>query len=153
MTQQQRRQPELWPDDGIILYDGVCVFCSGWVRFVLKRDAARRFRFTPIQSPYGQSLAVALGIDPHDPDTNAVIIGGEALRRSDAALAVLSNLPHWGWSGLLRYLPRSLRDVVYNFIARSRYRLFGRHAACDLGPKPFADRIIFDVPPRGEQKM
>jgi len=158
MTQQPHQQPDLGPDDGIILYDGVCVFCSRWVRFVLERDVARRFRFTPIQSPYGLSLAVALGIDPQDPDTNAVIIGGEALRRSDAALAVLSNLPHWGWVGLLRRVPRPIRDGVYNFIARNRYRVFGRHETCDLGPKPFANRIIFAAPPRGrtkadEQKM
>ena len=39
-----------WPDDDVILYDGVCVFCSRWVRFVAKRDVARRFRFTAIQS-------------------------------------------------------------------------------------------------------
>ena len=62
----------LWPDDDVILYDGVCVFCSRWVRFVATRDAAHRFRFTAIQSPYGTRLAQAFGIDPDDPDTNAV---------------------------------------------------------------------------------
>ena len=62
-----------WPDDDVILYDGVCIFCSRWVRFVATRDIARRFRFTAIQSPYGTRLAQALGIDPDDPDTNAVV--------------------------------------------------------------------------------
>jgi predicted DCC family thiol-disulfide oxidoreductase YuxK len=66
-----------WPDDDVILYDGVCVFCSRWVRFVAARDVKRRFRFTAIQSPYGTRLAQAFGIDPGDPDTNAVIRGGE----------------------------------------------------------------------------
>jgi predicted DCC family thiol-disulfide oxidoreductase YuxK len=61
-----------WPDDDVILYDGVCVFCSGWIRFVAARDRDRRFRFTAIQSPYGSRLAQAFGIDPGDPDTNAV---------------------------------------------------------------------------------
>ncbi len=42
-----------WPDDGVILYDGVCVFCSRWIRFVASRDTNRRFRFTAIQSDYG----------------------------------------------------------------------------------------------------
>ena len=46
-----------WPDDDVILYDGVCIFCSRWVRFVVARDTARRFRFTPIQSDYGTRLA------------------------------------------------------------------------------------------------
>jgi predicted DCC family thiol-disulfide oxidoreductase YuxK len=62
-----------WPDDDVILYDGACVFCSRWVRFVAARDVARRFRFTAIQSGYGTRLAQAIDIDPDDPDTNAVI--------------------------------------------------------------------------------
>ena len=56
----------------MILYDGVCIFCSRWVRFVATRDKAQRFRFTAIQSAYGTRLAQAFGIDPDDPDTNAV---------------------------------------------------------------------------------
>jgi predicted DCC family thiol-disulfide oxidoreductase YuxK len=46
-----------WPDDDVILYDGVCVFCSRWIRFVAARDTERRFRFTAIQSGYGSRLA------------------------------------------------------------------------------------------------
>jgi predicted DCC family thiol-disulfide oxidoreductase YuxK len=133
-----------WPDDGIILYDGVCILCSGWVRFVATRDTARRFRFTPIQSPYGRRLAQTLGINPDDPDTNAVVVDGQALRRSDAALAVLSRLPRWYWVRALRLAPRVLRDAVYTLIARNRYRMFGRHDACDLGGASLADRIIVD---------
>ena len=85
-----------WPDDDVILYDGVCVFCSRWVRFVAARDVERRFRFTAIQSGYGTRLAQAFGIDPDDPDTNAVVHGGEAFFKSDAALTVLSNLAGMG---------------------------------------------------------
>ena len=77
----------------MILYDGVCIFCSRWVRFVATRDTARRFRFTAIQSPYGTRLAQAFGIDPDDPDTNAVVHGGVAHFKSDGALTVLSHLP------------------------------------------------------------
>jgi predicted DCC family thiol-disulfide oxidoreductase YuxK len=134
----------VWPDDGIILYDGVCVLCSGWVRFVAKRDTARRFRFTPISSPYGQHLAGALGIDPEDPDTNAVILDGRALRRSDAALAVVGTLRRWRWVRALRFVPRPLRDFVYTLIARHRYRIFGRHEVCDLGGPSLAGRVIVD---------
>lgn len=76
----------LWPDDDVILYDGVCVFCSRWIRFIATRDRDRRFRFTAIQSPYGTRLALAFGIDSQDPDTNAVIHGGVANFKSDGAL-------------------------------------------------------------------
>jgi predicted DCC family thiol-disulfide oxidoreductase YuxK len=133
-------------DDGIILFDGVCVFCRGWTRFVAERDVNRRFRYTPIQSPYGRRLAESLGIDPNDPDTNAVMLDGHALRRSDAALAVLSTLPGWGWARALRFVPRPVRDMIYTLVARNRYRLFGRHEVCDLRGVSFADRIVTDLP-------
>jgi predicted DCC family thiol-disulfide oxidoreductase YuxK len=139
-------EPPIWPDDGVILYDGVCVLCSGWVRFVARRDHARRFRFTPIESPYGRRLAQALGIAPDNPDTNAVILGGRALMRSDAALTVVSALPGWGWVQLLRHVPRRLRDRIYVGIARNRYQLFGQHSVCDLGDASFTDRVIVETP-------
>ena len=91
----------LWPDDDVILYDGVCVFCSRWIRFVATRDVAHRFRFTAIQSDYGTRLANAFGINPSDPDTNAVIHGGKAYFKSDAALTVLGALPGWRWTRVL----------------------------------------------------
>ena len=69
--------------DGLVLFDGVCVLCSGWVRFLLERDSDAIFRFTPIQSPYGRALAQRLGIDPETPQTNAVIIGGRAYFKAD----------------------------------------------------------------------
>jgi len=131
-----------WPDDGIILYDGVCVLCSGWMRFVLRRDRDRLFRFTAIQSDYGRSLAKILDINPDDPDTNAVIWQGFVYRRSDAALRVVSLLPRWGWVRMLHLVPRLLRDAVYRVIARTRYRVWGRHAVCDLGDQTYADRIV-----------
>lgn len=150
-------EPSAWPDDGIILFDGVCVLCSGWVRFVATRDAARRFRFTPIQSPYGRHLAETLGIDPGDPDTNAVVLHGRALRRSDAALAVVATLPGWGWTRALRLVPRPVRDAGYALIARNRYRLFGRRDACDLGGAALADRIVEamsdQVPPEAAARV
>src|SRR6476620_6717092 len=83
---------------GLVLYDGVCVLCSRWFRFVAQRDVERRFLFTAIQSAYGRALALKLGIDPDNPDTNAVLLDGEVYLRSDSALAVLSALPGWRWT-------------------------------------------------------
>jgi len=131
-----------WPDDDVILYDGVCVFCSRWVRFVASRDTERRFRFTAIQSGYGTRLAQAFGIDPADPDTNAVIHGGVACFKSDAALTVLSALPGWGWARALRAVPRPLRDGVYNLVARNRYRIFGRYETCFVPDAEMRARVM-----------
>ena len=130
------------PDDDVILYDGVCVFCSRWVRFVAARDVARRFRFTAIQSGYGARLAQAFGINPEDPDTNAVIHGGEVFFKSDAALTVLSNLPGWGWVRVLRAVPKPLRDAAYGLIARNRYRIFGKYEACFVPDAEMRARVM-----------
>ena len=131
-----------WPDDDVILYDGVCVFCSRWVQFVIARDSAKRFRFTPIQSAYGTRLAQAFGIDPQDPDTNAVVHGGKVHLKSDAALTVLSNLPGWGWARALFAVPKPLRDAVYGLVARNRYRIFGRFDVCFLPDPELRKRVL-----------
>ena len=131
-----------WPDDDVILYDGVCIFCSRWVRFVIARDAQRRFRFTPIQSGYGTRLARAFGIDPADPDTNAVIHGGVAYFKSDAALTVLSSLPGWGWVRVLFGVPKPLRDAVYNLVARNRYKIFGKYDQCFMPDAETRARVM-----------
>jgi predicted DCC family thiol-disulfide oxidoreductase YuxK len=131
-----------WPDDDVILYDGVCVFCSRWIRFIAARDGEKRFRFTAIQSPYGTRLAQAFGINPQDPDTNAVIHGGIAWFKSDGALMVLSHLPSWGWVRVLRYFPKPLRDAVYNLVARNRYRIFGKYEECFVPDAEFRERVL-----------
>jgi len=72
----------------------------------------------------------------------AVIWKGIAYRRSDAALRVVSLLPNLGWVRVLHLVPRFLRDTVYRLTARTRYRVWGRHAVCDLGGETYADRIV-----------
>jgi predicted DCC family thiol-disulfide oxidoreductase YuxK len=131
-----------WPDDDVILFDGVCIFCSRWVRFVAKRDRVRHFRFTPIQSAYGARLAQAFGIDPDDPDTNAVVHRGQAFFKSDAALTVLSLLPGWGWVRVLLMVPKPLRDAVYGLVARNRYRIFGKYDACFVPDADLRARVL-----------
>jgi predicted DCC family thiol-disulfide oxidoreductase YuxK len=142
MTARPDTRPASWPDDDLILYDGVCVFCSRWVRFVIARDVAGHFRFTPIQSAYGTRLAQAFGIDADDPDTNAVIHGGVAYFKSDAALTVLSCLPRWGLVRVLFAVPKGLRDAVYDLVARNRYRLFGKYDACFVPDARWRARVI-----------
>jgi predicted DCC family thiol-disulfide oxidoreductase YuxK len=132
----------VWSDDDVILYDGVCIFCSRWIRFIAARDAAKRFRFTQIQSAYGSRLAQAFGIDPDDPDTNAVVHGSVAYFKSDAALMVLSKLPGWGWTRMLFAVPTPLRNAVYNLVAKNRYRIFGRYDACFVPDATMKARVL-----------
>ena len=131
-----------WPDDDVILYDGVCVFCSHWVRFVAARDSEQRFRFTAIQSGYGTRLAQAFGIDPGNPDTNAVVHVGEIFVKPDASLTVLSHLPRWGWVRALRLVPKPLRDAAYNLVAHNRYRIFGKYEECFIPDGSLRERMM-----------
>jgi predicted DCC family thiol-disulfide oxidoreductase YuxK len=126
----------------LILYDGDCVLCSGWFRFVAQRDVERRFLFTAIQSPYGRALAIRHGIDPDNPQSNAVLIDGETNLKSDSAISAISNLPGYDWVRIFRLVPKIIRDSLYAMIARNRYRWFGRNETCWLGGARYADRVI-----------
>ena len=127
--------------DGLILFDGVCVFCSRWVRFVLRHDTARRFRFMTIQSEPGRVLAVRFGIDPDAPRTNAVVMEGRAWFKSDAALKVLEALPVTRGLGVGRVAPKAMRDPLYDLIASNRYWIFGKTDVCMIPDR--ADRERF----------
>lgn len=140
MSRWSPRDAEGEPE-GLILFDGVCVFCSRWVRFVIDRDPHGRFGFVPIQSERGRVLARRFDIDPEAPQTNAVIWKGRAWFKSDAALTVLGELQGTGSLALLKAAPRLIRDPVYDLIARNRYRIFGRTETC-MVPSA-ADRARF----------
>jgi predicted DCC family thiol-disulfide oxidoreductase YuxK len=122
-----------------ILFDGVCNLCSGVVRFVIARDPHAHFRFAALQSDAARRACAEVGATPPaavDPDTIIVIVNGRALERSDAALAIASRLPFpWPMFGVFRILPRALRDWLYRFVAKNRYRWFGKSDTCMM-PTP-----------------
>lgn len=123
-----RQLPEAGGDaaGAIIVFDGVCVLCNGWVRFLLKHDRKGRYRFAAMQGEAGQSLLAAHGLDPHDPSSFLLVEGGQAWRNTDAIRRVIAGLGgSWRIAHALVLLPRPLRDALYRLVARNRYRLFG----------------------------
>jgi len=144
MRQDWHPRPADDVPDNLILFDGVCVLCSGWVDFVIRRDPAARFRFTAIQTPYGRTLAERFGIDAVDPQTNVAVIGGRAYFKSDSALSVLAELAGWRWTRIAYVVPKRARDFVYDRIARNRYRVFGRRDACLVLTPDVARRFLSD---------
>ena len=116
-----------------IVFDGACVLCSAGARFVVRHDRQRRFRLVPMQSEEGETLFRRFGIDPTDPETVILVREERALRDSEALLAVAAGLG-WPWrlAGAARIVPRRIRDGAYRWIARHRYRLFGREQVCLL---------------------
>ena len=132
----------------IMIFDGECVLCNGAVRFVLAHERAPELTFTTTQSDAGRALAARHGISADDLDITFVLVEGErALLRSDAALRVASHLrAPWSWLGVLRFVPRQLRDVAYSAIARRRYRLFGKYDTCMMPDPAQRHRFVLDPP-------
>jgi len=135
--------------DGLWLFDGVCNFCSGSVNTILKLDRKGVITLTPIQSPYGQQLAVEAGLDPGDPMSFLFFEKGQALEKSAAILALLSRLPApWRWGRIVGVLPEGLRDRAYDWIAANRYRLMGRKDQCMIPSAEVRARFLFEPPGR-----
>ncbi|MGJ4858573.1 thiol-disulfide oxidoreductase DCC family protein [Labrys sp. La1] len=143
---QWRPQPAGDLPDGLILFDGVCVLCSGMVAFVIPRDALSRFRFVAIQSEAGAVLADRFGIRADDPEAVAVISDGIAYFKADAAIAIGRGLPGWRWAVVLKAVPRPVRDFLYDRIARNRYRLFGKRESCLMPTPEIRARFIATLP-------
>jgi predicted DCC family thiol-disulfide oxidoreductase YuxK len=116
----------------IYFFDGHCVLCSGFVRFCLEHDGDGALRFASAQSALGGRVLVALGLPAGTLDRTILLIeDGEVFSQSTAVLRALRHLRGWPrWLVPLRWLPRLLRDPVYDLIARHRYRWFGRRAQC-----------------------
>jgi predicted DCC family thiol-disulfide oxidoreductase YuxK len=123
----------------VVLFDGVCNLCTGAVRFVKRHDRAGHFDLTALQSEAGARLlrercpGAAVG----DLETLVLVEGTQVYTHSDAALRIARSLDGaWPLLGLLALVPRVIRDAAYRFVARRRYRWFGRVAACTIPPPP-----------------
>jgi predicted DCC family thiol-disulfide oxidoreductase YuxK len=133
-----------FPDDkALVVFDGVCVLCSGFARFILKRDEAFAFRLTTAQSPLGQALYRHYGLDTETFETNLVLIDGRANAKLDSVAVTGEKLGGpWRALALLRLLPRPFADWLYDRIARNRYALFGRTESCMAPPPEWRERFI-----------
>jgi predicted DCC family thiol-disulfide oxidoreductase YuxK len=127
----------------VILFDGVCNFCNGSVNFLLKRDKKDAFRFAPLQSASGQKLLAQYNLSREEFASFILIEKGQAYQKSTAALKVMNHLP-WYWKEvqLFRIIPVFLRDAIYDFIARNRYKWFGKKEACMIPTPEMRSRFL-----------
>ncbi len=150
LSQWMTSSPATLAGHSLIFYDGVCGLCNRFVRFVLRHDFEDQYRFCALQDPLASQILARYGLDPATLNTVCLVInpfasGERLLLRSDAAIALLSNL-NGGWRLLARILalvPRRLRDFAYGIVARIRYRLFGRLAVCPLPTPAERHRFVF----------
>lgn len=127
----------------LIVFDGECVFCSAFFRFMLRHDVRETFAYATAQSPLGQGLYGALGLPADDFETNLVVVDGVIYQRLDAFAAAMAQLGiPWRALALCRLLPRVIKDALYKPIARNRYRIFGRYDACMVPDAALRTRFL-----------
>jgi predicted DCC family thiol-disulfide oxidoreductase YuxK len=129
--------------ENILLFDGICNLCNGAVRFVIERDPARKFKFAALQSVTGRQWLEKMGLTEENTDSFVFIQGDHYYLRSSAALRVLKEIGG-GWKifYVFMIIPKPLRDFVYNLVARSRYRIFGKRETCMVPTPDLQDRFI-----------
>lgn len=127
MTERDRQQ-SIGP---VVLFDGHCNFCNFWVNFLIKVDRSNVLRFASSQSAAGKRILESGQIGALAADTVIVFDDGKFYFKSAATLRVVHHLGGiWKIGYLLAVLPRPLRDWIYDYIARNRYRWFGRREVC-----------------------
>lgn len=115
----------------LILFDGDCNLCHGSVQFVLQRDPKARFRFASLQSAAGRAAIAAVAPGAELPDSIVLVHQGRLRTRSAAALAIARGLRFpWPLLSVFWLVPYPVRDLVYDWIAKNRYRWFGKRQEC-----------------------
>ncbi|WP_205500585.1 thiol-disulfide oxidoreductase DCC family protein [Rufibacter psychrotolerans] len=124
------------PSSPLILFDGVCNLCNGFVQFVIRHDPKGHFHFASLQSEVGQKMLKAHGLPTEQFRSVLLLEDGKLYSRSTAALRIVRRL-NGGWSLLYAFglVPRILRDPLYDWVSRNRYRWFGQQESCML-PTP-----------------
>lgn len=129
--------------DRVILFDGICNLCAASVTFVIKRDSTAKFRFASLQSALGQKTLREEGINPHYFDTVMLIKDGKLFTRSNAALEIARNMDGlWPALYIFKIIPSIIRNLVYDWIAKNRYKWFGRKDSCMIPTPDLKARFI-----------
>jgi predicted DCC family thiol-disulfide oxidoreductase YuxK len=123
-------------DGRIVLFDGVCNLCNGAVQFLIRHDKKERLKFASLQSKTGQKLLQEFGLPTDQFNSFIYVAENICYQKSDAVLSICKELG--GWNRLLTVsyvLPKSIRDIAYNWVATNRYKWFGKQSQC-MVPTP-----------------
>lgn len=130
-------------DAPIWLYDGMCVLCSRSVAFMLRHERKSVVRFVSLQSQEGRSLALRYHLDPDDPKSFLFLENGVPMQATEGLLALSAHLrAPYCFIRITKLFPSGLRDCVYHWLARNRYRLFGRMKTCMVPPPEQSHRFV-----------
>ncbi|MEZ5039169.1 MAG: thiol-disulfide oxidoreductase DCC family protein [Saprospiraceae bacterium] len=130
-------------DKPILLFDGVCNLCNGFVQFLIKRDPNGQFRFTALQSEVGQQLLKEAGMAHNELSTVVLYNNGQFYTHSDVPLEVSWLLgSFWRIFYIFKWIPVSFRNAIYTWIASNRYRWFGQKASCMIPTPALKKRFL-----------
>ena len=130
-------------DKSLILFDGVCNLCNGFVQFVIRQDPQAKFRFASLQSETGQKVLRELNVSGKELKTVILRKRGRIYTHSDVALEVAKELGGiWSLLYIGKILPKALRDKIYDWVAANRYRWFGKQESCWLPSPELQDRFV-----------
>lgn len=131
-------------DKKIILFDGVCNLCDNTVQYIIKKDKKDIFRFVSLQSDLGLEIQKYLGIANRNIDSIVLYIPNKAYYiKSEAAIEIAKELPLLNWLFIFKIVPTALRNVIYDYIAKNRYRWYGQKDNCML-PTPEVKEKFLD---------
>ena len=127
----------------LIVFDGTCVLCNGFMRFILRFDRRKRFKFLTAQSDMGQQLYQHHGLDSTDFETFLVFVDGQLVERLDGVLAIYTRLG-WPWkiTGAAHILPGPAKNWLYGLVARNRYKIFGQYDQCMIPTPEIKERFL-----------
>ncbi|ETT38858.1 thiol-disulfide oxidoreductase DCC family protein [Paenibacillus sp. FSL K6-1122] len=127
----------------IVLVDGVCHFCQGLTKWIIKRDPEGKYHFASLQSDVAKELMKKGNLSTDSMDTFVLIENGKYYTRSTAALRLAKGLKFpYPLLYVFIMIPKFIRNAVYNWVARNRYRWFGKDEACMLPTPEIKDRFL-----------
>lgn len=127
----------------IVLVDGVCHFCQGLTKWIIKRDPEGKYHFASLQSDVAKELLVKGNLSTDSMDTFVLIENGKYYTRSTAALRLAKGLKFpYPLLYVFIIVPKFIRNAIYNWVARNRYRWFGKDEACMLPTPEIKDRFL-----------
>lgn len=138
-------------DHPVVLFDGVCNLCTGWVQFIIPRDSEAIFRFAPLQSEVGTELLVDTDIDEGSLDSIVLVEDDRVYTKAEAVLRIMPRIG--GIYRLLwpfRFVPDILSNLVYDFVAKRRYRWFGKKDQCMMPTEDVRSRFLAGAPGTGQ---
>ncbi|MBX2894503.1 MAG: thiol-disulfide oxidoreductase DCC family protein [Cyclobacteriaceae bacterium] len=127
----------------VILFDGVCNLCNSSVLFIIRRDPTARFRFASLQSNFGQAKMQQFELNNSQLNSILLMENNRIFEKSTAALKIARHLTGvWPLLYALIIIPPFVRNWVYDWIAKNRYRWFGRQNACMIPTASLKSRFV-----------